>query len=488
MNVLGVFNGNGTGLHALKQQGIKVDNYFVSEIDKYANIINFKNHPESVQLGDVRNVCGILDVPKIDLLIGGSPCQGFSFAGKQLNFDDPRSALFFEYVRLLAELRLSNPDVKFLLENVRMKKESKDVITSYLGVEPIEINSALVSAQNRKRLYWTNIEGVTQPEDRGILLRDIVHEYALVDRDKAHCLDASYSKGANWEQYIKKSRRQLVKDAKGVRMLTPVECERLQTLPDIEKNCIFALCIDQAQNYVDAVLKNPRLQKLALIAEKEELNGVVSSALKNMSARLPLTKHTAQASADTQIQKQTSERTQDKVTKYTTPAEGVERTLSESHQNTEGGFADLNVFINITEGKTTLFGAEVPPPSDRNMQLPPSGNSRLKVCGDEIMQLVEGAPKNSNIYLDSNFTSTMLSLSSMSDLDLMLVILFLFAKNATTGYTQGTIEIKNISIHFDVVHGYTYGVSNSQRYKMLGNGWTSEVIQHIFSFLKTPNE
>lgn len=108
----------------------------------------------------------------INLLIGGSPCQGFSFAGKQLNFEDERSKLFFKFAEAL---RVLKPKY-FLLENVKMKQEYQDVISKYLGVEPIEINSALVSAQNRKRLYWTNIPGIQQPEDRGILLRDIVHE------------------------------------------------------------------------------------------------------------------------------------------------------------------------------------------------------------------------------------------------------------------------------------------------------------------------
>ena len=138
-----------------------------------------------VHLGDVQNIktsgthlmdefdCG----HKIDLLIGGSPCQGFSFAGKQLNFDDPRSQLFFEYVRLLKELKPKY----FLMENVKMKKESMAIITEYLGVEPIEINSNLVSAQNRKRLYWTNIPMKGLPEDKGIMLKDILEPVEQID-------------------------------------------------------------------------------------------------------------------------------------------------------------------------------------------------------------------------------------------------------------------------------------------------------------------
>lgn len=185
MNVLSLFDGMSCGQIALKELGIKVDKYFASEIDKYAIAQTQLNFPDTIQLGDVRNVKGS-DLPKIDLLIGGSPCQGFSFAGKQLNFNDPRSALFFEFVRILKEVRALNPDVKFLLENVRMKKGYEAVINNELGLFPVQINSALVSAQNRVRLYWSNIRtrkvglfeeiytDIPQPEDRGLSLKDIL--------------------------------------------------------------------------------------------------------------------------------------------------------------------------------------------------------------------------------------------------------------------------------------------------------------------------
>jgi len=176
INVLSLFDGMSCGQIALNRVGIKYDNYFASEIDKHAIKVTQANYPDTIQLGDVTKVKGA-ELPKIDLLIGGSPCQGFSFAGKQLNFDDPRSKLFFEFVRLLEETKPKY----FLLENVVMKKEYEQIITDHLGVEPILINSALVSAQNRKRLYWTNIPGVTIPKDKGILLKDIVHENERVD-------------------------------------------------------------------------------------------------------------------------------------------------------------------------------------------------------------------------------------------------------------------------------------------------------------------
>lgn len=144
-------------------------NYFAAEIDKHAIKVTQSNYADTIQLGDVTQVRGS-DLPKIDLVIGGSPCQGFSFAGKQLAFDDPRSRLFFEFVRLLDEVKPRY----FLLENVRMKKEFIQVISDLMLVEPLLINSALVSAQNRKRLYWTNIPNVEKPEDLGLLLIDIL--------------------------------------------------------------------------------------------------------------------------------------------------------------------------------------------------------------------------------------------------------------------------------------------------------------------------
>jgi len=169
MNVLSLFDGMSCGRIALDRLGIPVDKYYASEIDKYAIQVSEANYPDIIRLGDVCDVKAE-DLESIDLLIAGSPCQGFSFAGKQLAFDDPRSALFFEFVRLLKECKPKY----FLLENVRMKKEFLDVITEQVGVEPIMINSALVSAQNRVRYYWTNIPGIEQPEQRGIVLKDIL--------------------------------------------------------------------------------------------------------------------------------------------------------------------------------------------------------------------------------------------------------------------------------------------------------------------------
>jgi DNA-cytosine methyltransferase len=173
MNILSLFDGMSCGRLALDRLGIKIDKYYASEIDKYAIEVSSANYPDTIQIGDVCDVKGE-DYPDIDLILAGSPCQGFSFAGHQLAFDDPRSALFFEFVRVLKEV---NPKY-FLLENVKMKKEFLDIISDQVGVEPILINSSLLSAQNRQRYYWTNIPGVEQPEDRGLVLKDILETEA----------------------------------------------------------------------------------------------------------------------------------------------------------------------------------------------------------------------------------------------------------------------------------------------------------------------
>jgi site-specific DNA-cytosine methylase len=250
MNVLSLFDGISAGQVSLERSGIKVDNYYASEIDKYAMQVANKNYPNTIQLGSVTNwMDWDIDLTTIDLVIGGSPRQGFSIAGKQLNFDDERSKLFFDFANILNHIKILNPNVKFLLENVRMKKEYQDVISEYVGVEPIVINSSLVSAQNRVRFYWTNIDGIEQPADRKLVLSDILEDFVDIKyhltseameymsrlrngkprweyhtnplQGKSACLTANMYKGVPYGVI-----RELI------RKLTPLECERLQTFPD----------------------------------------------------------------------------------------------------------------------------------------------------------------------------------------------------------------------------------------------------------------
>jgi site-specific DNA-cytosine methylase len=277
-SILSLFDGMSCGQIALNRVGIEYDNYFASEIDNYAIKVTQANYPKTIQLGDV---CGIQyedgalfhhqnDNPlknggsfitKIDLLIGGSPCQGFSFAGKGLNFEDQRSKLFFEFVRLKNEIKPKY----FLLENVVMKKEHEKVISEFLGVEPILINSNLVSGQNRKRLYWTNIPGVKQPTDKHIGWGEI-KESGVADNfyysenglswikrhgerkgkklaiwgenDKCQMIEASHFKNYSSQRFFG------IEDEKGLRYITPVECERAQTVPDN-----YTQCVSNTQRY-----------------------------------------------------------------------------------------------------------------------------------------------------------------------------------------------------------------------------------------------
>lgn len=260
MNVLSLFDGMSCGQIALNKAGIAYDNYFASEIDKYAMKVTKHNYPNTIHIGSVTEVKSDA-LPKIDLLIGGSPCQGFSVAGKGLNFEDPRSKLFFEYVRLLEELK----PTYFLLENVAMKKEWEQIITSYMGVEPVTINSNLVSAQNRKRLYWTNIPFDEDISDMGITFGKIKEHNAdkslyysdrawqwirnheerknkklriIQDNEKVPCLEGSMHKMYSSQRFFG------IEDVHGVRYISPLECERAQTVPDG-----YTSCVSRTQRY-----------------------------------------------------------------------------------------------------------------------------------------------------------------------------------------------------------------------------------------------
>jgi DNA (cytosine-5)-methyltransferase 3A len=170
MNVLSLFDGMACGMVALNRAGIKVDNYFASEIDRYAIQIAKKNHPSIIELGDISD-WKIWNLPTINLIIAGSPCQGFSNSGKGLNFEDPRSKLYFVFEDIIKTLH----PTYWLLENVRMKKEWADTIDERLEVKRVMINSTLLSAQNRERFYWANFP-ISQPEDKHILLKDIIED------------------------------------------------------------------------------------------------------------------------------------------------------------------------------------------------------------------------------------------------------------------------------------------------------------------------
>lgn len=275
LNVLSLFDGMSCGRIALDCVGIKVTNYFASEIDKYAIKVSQHNWDDITHIGDVTKIsfaegvlyteAGEFQVGSIDLVIAGSPCQGFSMAGKQLAFDDERSKLYFVFERILKEIQAENPEVKFLLENVKMKQEYKDVISERLGVSPVAINSNLVSAQNRYRLYWTNICEITQPQDKGILLKDILQDVVDSKYSITHFVGgvprSNYmqfnlnGKGNNSQSqrcyYVTSKSSCLdctavakIIDNDVVRKLTPEECEKLQTVP-----VGYTSCVSDSQRY-----------------------------------------------------------------------------------------------------------------------------------------------------------------------------------------------------------------------------------------------
>lgn len=248
MNVLSLFDGISCGQIALERVGSKVNNYFASEINKHAIEVTKHNYPNTKHIGDVTKVKGA-DLPDIEILMGGSPCQGFSFAGKQLNFNDPRSKLFFEFVRLLKETKPKY----FLLENVRMKKEYQDIISKHVGVEPIKINSNLLSKQNRCRLYWTNIPcAQVTPIDTNFdgylyrlghgYIKDEIKFFQKYPTLAAQSPATKYRIVTNLKfSKIALETGDLLSIRRGeklTRSASPEECEEFQTLPIGYTNCL----------------------------------------------------------------------------------------------------------------------------------------------------------------------------------------------------------------------------------------------------------
>lgn len=374
MNVLSVFDGMSGGRLALQKAGIKVDTYFASEVDPYAIKVTQHRFPNTIQLGDVTKVSAS-GLPKIDLLIGGSPCQGFSFAGGQLAFDDPRSVLFFEYVRLLHEVKPKY----FLLENVKMKKEFQDVISGYLGVEPIVINSSLLSAQNRVRLYWTNIPNVTQPEDLGIILEDIIED-GYTDREKSYCVTTRVA-GATTKRYLEKAMHQMIM---------------------VERPCI-------TKEFKESALCHH-------IANATDISG--NESIKRVYA-----------------------------------STGKAPTLT----TMQGGHREPKILCGASRGRYLVDGVR----QDGKMSVAGLTEQRLEVRPDGKTNCLTTVQKDNHVFYPEEATYRKLTVLECERL-----------QTAPDNYTL-IIDENGKQL-----------VSNSQRYKMLGNGWTIDVIAHIFKGLK----
>ncbi len=412
MNVLSLFDGMSCGRIALDRLGIKVDNYYASEIDKYAMKVSEANYPDIIQVGDVTEL-DTSTLPNIDLIMGGSPCQGFSFAGKQLAFDDPRSALFFEFVRCVKELKPKY----FLLENVRMKKEYLDIISEHMGVEPIMINSALVSAQNRVRYYWTNIPGVEQPEQRGIVLRDILETNT----------SSEYLAGEN-----------LQKNYKGGNQLNPNYKSQANTIHNVDgkSGTICAGTHGYANGYVEDFDKN--LSKMTTKDDKSfcltsNYHGAIAenSIKRKQRTMIPTNKplHIGTAvdiKGHDQIKRVYSE-------------DGKSPTLT----TCGGGHREPKVVCGAWRGRYYKDGVR----QDHKGSVAGKTKQMLELRKDEKTNTVTTVQKDNVVVKDD-----------------------VYWRKLTP------VECERLQT---VPDDYTNHVSNTQRYKMLGNGWTVEVIAHI---------
>ena len=404
MNVLSLFDGISAGQVALQRSGIKVDNYYSSEIDKYAIKITQKNFPNTIQLGDVTKWRG-WHLSNIDMIVGGSPCQGFSFAGKQLNFEDSRSKLFFEFVDIV---NFYKPKY-FLLENVKMKKEYQDVISSYLGVEPIEINSALVSAQNRKRLYWTNIPNITQPGDRGIILKDIL-EYGVVDDrmvkdNKAYCLTARYGGAVAWNSIERKQRTMIIDDV-NVGSIVGRRINEDGVRKDYDKNVPLTQCLQVKED-------NLKTGCLTTVNKDNVVTDAPSGRYKDIYKLGNINPSEKGINSNT----------------YSVDSNKMTTLTTNKGEGSNVGLIQVGVADNINghDQIKRIYSEEGKCPTLTTMQ---GGHREPKIAVDQIRW-----------------------------------------RKLTP------IECERLQTFDD---NYTEGISNSQRYKALGNSWTVEVIVHIF--------
>ena len=488
MKVLSLFDGMACGRIALDQLGISVEKYYASEIDKYAMQVSQANYPDIIQVGDV---CDLdpKDYMDVDLIQAGSPCQGFSMAGKQLAFDDPRSALFFEFIRLLKAIKPKY----FLLENVKMKKEFLQVISEQVsacypeiifGIEPIFINSSLLSAQSRQRYYWTNIPGIQQPEDKGIVLKDILEDDFDSDRDKSYCIDANYSKtGVKPHHYKDKYRRQLVNKPIKVGM-------------NVEEVKIRKHKVDEKE--LQTLLRN----------SKKDI-GKTNKQIAN-ETNLPVTKvehwfRTDNSFAipgdDVWLKLKTilniTDNTFDKAIMEFEYRDGVyestQRVYSDQGKSPTLTASNKDQMIE-TKPKQVGVAVDIKGHDQIKRVYSPEGKSpTVTTCGGGHREpkVVTGGAFRGRAYdkdgkrMDkdgvsvANKTKQMLELRNDSKSNAITTVgKDSIAVNEDLTWRKLTpLECERLQT---VPDNYTNHVSNTQRYKMLGNGWTVEVIKHIY--------
>lgn len=469
------------GRIALREAGIKVNKYFASEINKHAIAQTQHNFPDTVQLGSVTEVHAA-DLPHIDLLIGGSPCQGFSFAGKQLNFNDPRSVLFFEYVRILREIQEYNPGVLFLLENVRMRRECENVISEQLGLYPVVINSALVSAQNRVRLYWTNIRtreeanlfdtkvftAIPQPEDRGIFIRDILDDeveprfyitprrlkklfehkerqaeagtgfgfHPRAEDEKSNTLRVG---GSCHDDIVILSQERAARCVALRGRFNPVTGRNEQTAeyrPDGKTNCLTS--VEKDNLIVESYCLTPRRTEYGKAVRRRYEAGEIQESRHNMTALEPRT-------------------------------DGKTNTLTTVQKD--------NLIVQLPHGynRGGLFEEKAPTVTSSRY------DANNLVVRREVVQLNPDTESNGRQPYQQNRVYSVDGISP--------ALCSGHAGNAPnvgeTAEIFRRLTVAECSRLQTVPDWYEWRCSETQAYTMLGNGWTIEVIKHIFQFINT---
>ena len=405
MNVLSLFDGMACGLISLKRSGIKVNNYYASEIDKWAIKIAAKNHPEIKHIGDVQKIeVGALG--KIDLILAGPPCQGFSCSGSRLDFKDPRSLLFFKAIEILWSIQKINPDVKYIIENVSsMRKEVRRQLTELLEIEPIEINSNLVSAQNRNRNYWTNLSMPGRPKDKGIFLKDILE--SNVD-DKYYLHENSIAGKSTLRRLVDSL---CYEDEKAKSLLSEQGFTKIGNTCLVEKVTLMPVGKRSLKNMVDG-----------LKFENEKSRCLTASASRRVSG-----------SSSTCL------------------------IIQNPRGKNAGG-------IKAVDGKTPTLSSNAWVNNNHLFEM-------IRKNGDEktFLKVSKKLRRKPDQAKASTLTCGAKSAGDHSAMDLILYNDFSFRR-----FTP--IECERLQTLPD---NYTESVSNTQRYKMIGNGWTVDVIAHI---------
>ena len=416
MRVLSLFDGMSCGQIALNKLGYDNITYYASEIDKYAISITQKNFPNTIQVGDVLNLKSE-DFTDIDLMLAGSPCQGFSFAGKQLAFDDPRSRLFFEFVRLLKEIKPKY----FLLENVRMKKEFLSIISEQVGVEPTLINSALLSAQSRQRYYWTNIPFNKNIEDKGIVLKDILETEP-----------GNYTKMSN--KFVTRNK---------------------------EKNCMIDFAKEKAHN---------------LSAMEYVKNGRQGNYLACDDYGKPIYKSVKQTERNRRHLRKDDQKSLCLTATMWKGAGNNGMTLVETKPKQVGTATDIN-------GHDILKRVYSPEGKSPTLNAHGGGNTEPKiVCGRMIGRYKIDGKRQDHKGSIKGKSKQMLELRRDQKTNNLSTVQKdnVLTKDEVYWRKLTPLECERLQT---VPDNYTEGVSNTQRYKMIGNGWTVDVIAHILKHM-----